>query len=73
MHTLKAAYGISELADMSAMSRYAIYKLAKKHGLTECGGRQRHEKIHIPLSTFREAFPELWESILIRLQYVQED
>jgi predicted DNA-binding transcriptional regulator AlpA len=65
--SLKAAYGITELARMSGMSRQQVYRRIKKHQLAS--NRQPYEKLDVPLVAFRDAFPEIWDSILLRLSF----
>jgi hypothetical protein len=64
MSALKAAYGVSELAELSGMSRHQVYRLVTARlGLRS---ERPYAKLMIPLTSFQEAFPEIWESILLR-------
>jgi hypothetical protein len=71
MSALKAAYGVSELADLSGMSRQQVYRLVTARlGLRS---ERPYAKLLIPLTSFQEAFPELWESILLRASISAND
>ncbi len=67
MKSLKAAYGISELAELMGSDRQRVLRLVRKHGLVPQNHKHR-QKIEVPLSRFRDALPELWDSVLLRLQ-----
>lgn len=62
--TLKAAYGVSELAAMAGLSRFQVHRLlvSRKVPTTEIG-----KKVLVPLVGFKMAFPEIWDSIVVRL------
>lgn len=62
---LKAAYTVSELAEMSGLSADQIGRIADQAGL--CGNREPRKKRRIWLSELKSRCPELWESILDRL------
>jgi hypothetical protein len=69
---LKAAYGVSELALLTGLSRHQVYKRIRKLGLVG-GPHQPGHKIDVTLSAFREAMPELWDSVLIRCGFADAD
>lgn len=60
---LKAVYSVAEVAEMMGLSVWQALRRLKAAGVVE--GRGRGAKIDVPLVAFREAFPDLWESILL--------
>lgn len=63
MHELKAVYTITEWATLAGMSRFRMGRWLAKEGVpTYRVGKTNF----VSLSAFRIAFPEAWESILLR-------
>lgn len=61
---LKAIYSVSELAALAGLSPRQMLRIATgRMGLPKPGKRK---KLLVPLDSLREAFPELWNSILTR-------
>ena len=59
---VKPTYRVAELAEMLGMSRFAMLRLLKKHGIRHMGeGRGSI----VLLVSIREGLPELWESMVL--------
>lgn len=57
---VKALYRVRELAEMTGLSEDTIYTWTKS-GRLPCVRIGR--SVLIPLSSFRDAFPEVWEAL----------
>jgi hypothetical protein len=66
--TLKAAYGIPELAEMGGMRPDQVRRLLVSNGVK----LSKNGRIYVVfLSELKRALPDLWESILDRLEVVK--
>jgi len=70
----KAAYTLAELASMSGRTSRQLARWIEARGVPrfKIGGGLERSRYAIPLSGFRRAFPDLWESIEIRLRHSGE-
>ena len=63
MANVKAVYSVSEVSEMMGLSVWQTLRRLKKAGVVKSRGKGA--RIDVPLVAFREAFPDLWESILL--------
>lgn len=61
--SIKPVYSVAEIAEMMGLSVWQALRRLKAAGIVV--GRGRGAKLDVPLVAFREAFPDLWESILL--------
>lgn len=61
---IKPLYSVSELAKMSGIPRDTIYDWVAKGKVAHVKIGDGREGIRIPLSSFRDRFPDVWDAIL---------
>ncbi len=59
---LQATYTVSQLERLSGISRFALHRMLRRHGVHVIrDGRT----LLVPLTSLRELLPEVWPSILL--------
>ncbi len=64
LHTVKPLYRVTELAAMCGISERRMYRLLRKKGVVMDEVQRRSAGV-VTLVALREAFPELWESMML--------
>ena len=59
----KPAYSVAELAVIFHLAPQQVRRLLTRGSVRVIGGGKRGAKMLVPLSSFREAFPDLWDSL----------
>jgi hypothetical protein len=60
---IRPCYEIRELSLALGWTHDRLYRRLRRKGLVE--GQGHGVKLDVPLVAFREAFPDLWESLLL--------
>lgn len=64
---LKAAYSMTELADMAGLSKKQMTRKLRNAQVRTYQSVERGKR-WVVLSSFAEAYPDLWDSIILRAQ-----
>jgi hypothetical protein len=65
---LKAAYSLTELAGMAGLSRKQMRRKLENAQVRTYQSTERGKR-WVVLASFAEAYPELWDSIILRAQF----